>query len=94
MIADLGFIEHHLEGEKLVIENHCYPTQIPNANMVGMRGQISAAIGERSTIAADRSLPAIYHLGLYQLPSVDFAQPRELPVWRHSLTILHLCSSG
>ncbi len=23
---DLGYIEHHLEGEKLVIENHCYQT--------------------------------------------------------------------
>ena len=24
--ADLGYIEHHLEGEKLVIENYCYQT--------------------------------------------------------------------
>ena len=24
--ADLGYIEHHLEGEKRVIENYCYQT--------------------------------------------------------------------
>jgi phycocyanobilin:ferredoxin oxidoreductase len=111
--ADLGFIEHHLEGERLVIENHCYQTpqfrklhlelaQVGNgldilhcvmfpraeyplpmfgADVVGMRGQISAAIVDLSPIAADRSLPATYHLELSQLPSVDFAQPRDLPVW-------------
>ena len=78
--ADLGYIEHHLEGEKLVIENHCYQTtqfrklhlelaQVGNGldilhcvmfpkneyplplfgcDIVGAKGQISAAIVDLS----------------------------------------------
>ena len=89
--ADLGYIEHHLEGEKLVIENHCYQTtqfrklhlelaQVGNGldilhcvmfpkneyplplfgcDIVGAKGQISAAIVDLSPIRADRSLPTI-----------------------------------
>ena len=111
--ADLGYIEHHLEGEKLVIENHCYQTpqfrklhlelaQVGNGldilhcvmfpkneyplplfgcDIVGAKGQISAAIVDLSPIRADRSLPATYHLQLSQLPHFEFTHPRELPVW-------------
>ncbi len=111
--ADLGYIEHHLEGEKLVIENYCYQTpqfrklhlelaQVGNGldilhcvmfpkneyplplfgcDIVGAKGQISAAIVDLSPIRADRSLPATYHLHLSQLPHFEFTHPRELPVW-------------
>ncbi|MCX5965682.1 MAG: phycocyanobilin:ferredoxin oxidoreductase [Cyanobacteria bacterium] len=111
--ADLGYIEHHLEGEKLVIENYCYQTpqfrklhlelaQVGNGldilhcvmfpkneyplplfgcDIVGAKGQISAAIVDLSPIRADRSLPATYHLQLSQLPHFEFTHPRELPVW-------------
>ena len=111
--ADLGYIKHHLEGEKLVIENHCYQTtqfrklhlelaQVGNGldilhcvmfpkneyplplfgcDIVGAKGQISAAIVDLSPIRADRSLPATYHLQLSQLPHFEFTHPRELPVW-------------
>ncbi len=111
--ADLGYIEHHLEGEKLVIENHCYQTpqfrklhlelaQVGNGldilhcvmfpktdyplpmfgtDIVGAKGQVSAAIVDLSSIQADLNLPTHYDLALSQLPKIDFAQPRELPVW-------------
>jgi phycocyanobilin:ferredoxin oxidoreductase len=111
--ADLGYIEHHLEGETLTIENHCYQTpqfrklhlelaQVGNGldilhcvmfprpeyplpifgcDIVGARGNISAAIVDLSPINADRSLPATYHLALSQLAAIDFTQPRELPTW-------------
>jgi phycocyanobilin:ferredoxin oxidoreductase len=111
--ADLGYIEHQLEGETLTIENHCYQTpqfrkmhlelaqvgngldilhcvMFPNptyplplfgCDIVGMRGQISAAIVDLSPIWADRSLPATYHLALSQLPEPTFSQTRELPEW-------------
>jgi phycocyanobilin:ferredoxin oxidoreductase len=111
--ADLGYIEHHLEGETLTIENHCYQTpqfrklhlelaQVGNGldilhcvmfprpeyplpifgcDIVGARGNISAAIVDLSPINADRSLPATYHLALSQLAAIDFSQPRELPTW-------------
>ena len=111
--ADLGYIENHLEGETLTIENHCYQTpqfrklhlelaQVGNGldilhcvmfphthyplplfgcDIVGARGQISAAIVDLSPIRADRSLPATYHLELSQLPQFEFTIPRELPVW-------------
>jgi phycocyanobilin:ferredoxin oxidoreductase len=111
--ADLGYIEHHIEGEKLIIENHCYQTpqfrklhlelaqvgngldilhcvMFPNpdyplpmfgTDLVGAKGQISAAIADLSPIQADLNLPDHYHLALSQLPNVAFTQPRELPVW-------------
>jgi phycocyanobilin:ferredoxin oxidoreductase len=111
--ADLGYIENHLEGETLVIENHCYQTpqfrklhlelaQVGNGldilhcvmfpradyplpmfgtDIVGARGQISAAIADLSPISLDRSLPASYHLALSQLPTVEFSQARDLPAW-------------
>jgi phycocyanobilin:ferredoxin oxidoreductase len=111
--ADLGYIENHLEGEKLVIENFCYQTpqfrklhlelaqvgngldilhcvMFPRANyalpmfgsdIVGARGQISAAIVDLSPINSDRSLPADYNQSLAELPDYGFSQPRELPAW-------------
>jgi phycocyanobilin:ferredoxin oxidoreductase len=58
-----------------------YPLPMFGCDIVGARGQISAAIVDLSPIQADRSLPATYHLALSQLPEAQFSQPRELPSW-------------
>lgn len=111
--ADLGYIENHLEGERLVIENHCYQTpqfrkihlelakvgngldilhcvMFPRADyplpmfgcdIVGARGNISAAIVDVSPVQSDRHLPAHYHLALSELPEIAFEYPRDLPEW-------------
>lgn len=110
---DLGYVEGRLEGEKLVIENHCYQTRefrklhlelakvgqsldilhcvmfprpdfaLPmfGCDLVGGRGQISAAIADLSPVSADNSLPQGYQDRLRALPQPDFSQPRELPTW-------------
>ncbi|NJL85091.1 MAG: phycocyanobilin:ferredoxin oxidoreductase [Leptolyngbyaceae cyanobacterium SM1_1_3] len=110
---DLGYVEGRLEGEKLVIENHCYQTRefrklhlelakvgqsldilhcvmfprpefaLPmfGCDLVGGRGQISAAIADLSPVSADNSLPPSYQEALSNLPQPDFSQPRELPAW-------------
>lgn len=121
---DLGYVEGRLEGERLVIENHCYQTpqfrklhlelakvgqsldilhcvmfprpeyDLPmfGADLVGGRGQISAAIADLSPISApiadegmaapgSRALPEAYTTALRQMPSPEFSQRRELPVW-------------
>ncbi len=109
--ADLGYIENHLEGERLVIENHCYQTpqfrklhlelaQVGNgldilhcvmfprddyalpifgADIVGARGQISAAIVDLSPVQGN--LSPTYNLALSQLNRRSFTQPRDLPEW-------------
>ncbi|MEO1147975.1 MAG: phycocyanobilin:ferredoxin oxidoreductase [Cyanobacteria bacterium J06638_22] len=110
----LGYVEGALEGEKLVIENHCYQTPqfrklhlelaqvgsgldilhcvmfpkpeyalpIFGADLVGGRGgSISAAIADLSPVNAERSLPALYHQALADLPPLLFSQPRALPAW-------------
>ncbi len=111
--ADLGYIENQLEGETLIIENHCYqapqfrkmhlelaqvgsgldilhcvmfpnpeyPLPMFGCDIIGARGQISAAIVDLSPIRADRSLPEPYDRALSQLPEITFSQPRELPAW-------------
>jgi phycocyanobilin:ferredoxin oxidoreductase len=111
--ADLGYVEGRLEGEKLVIENHCYQTPqfrklhlelakvgtsldilhcvmfprpsyaLPmfGTDLVGGRGQISAAIADLSPVSDDRRLPPAYTIALAALPTFPFSQPRELPAW-------------
>jgi phycocyanobilin:ferredoxin oxidoreductase len=113
MPEDLGYVEGHLEGERLVIENRCYQTSqfrklhlelarvgnnldilhcvmFPNPNyalpifgadIVGARGNISAAIADLSPIRSDRALPKRYQTALSALPAIEFSQPRELPQW-------------
>jgi phycocyanobilin:ferredoxin oxidoreductase len=113
MPEDLGYVEGHLEGERLVIENHCYQTSqfrklhlelarvgnnldilhcvmFPNPNyalpifgadIVGARGNISAAIADLSPIRSDRALPKRYQTALSALPAIEFSQLRELPQW-------------
>ena len=58
-----------------------YPLPMFGCDIVGARGQISAAIVDLSPVREDRSLPATYHLALSKLPEVTFEQPRELPPW-------------
>jgi phycocyanobilin:ferredoxin oxidoreductase len=66
-----------------------YPLPLFGCDIVGARGQISAAIIDLSPIYADdlwsvgdpRSLPATYHLALSQLDQFEFSQPRDLPAW-------------
>jgi len=110
---DLGYVEGRLEGEKLVIENHCYESPqfrklhlelaklgngldilhcvmfprldyaLPmfGCDLVGARGQISAAIADLSPTTPDLTLPESYLNDLSDLPSGSFSQPRDLPKW-------------
>lgn len=50
-------------------------------DIVAGRGAISAAIVDLSPVLPDRTLPAKYVQSLGGLSSVQFSQPRELPVW-------------
>ncbi|NJN39054.1 MAG: phycocyanobilin:ferredoxin oxidoreductase [Acaryochloridaceae cyanobacterium CSU_3_4] len=67
---------------------HCVMFPEPNyalpvfgTDLVGGRGQISAAIADLSPITPDRQLSVAYHEYLNQLPTLEFAQPRQLPDW-------------
>ncbi|WP_017303809.1 phycocyanobilin:ferredoxin oxidoreductase [Spirulina subsalsa] len=51
------------------------------SDIVGGRGQISAAIVDLSPTLPHRQLPDSYQKGLEALPSPQFSQPRELPPW-------------
>jgi phycocyanobilin:ferredoxin oxidoreductase len=94
------FRKLHLElakvGQNLDIL-HCvmfprpdYDLPMFGSDLVGGRGQISAAIADLSPISApippegevtQRSLPEGYQQALRALPGVEFSQPRELPTW-------------
>lgn len=58
-----------------------YALPMFGTDLVGGRGQISAAIADLSSTNADLSLPNRYREALAALPSVNFSQPRELPDW-------------
>lgn len=67
---------------------HCVMFPRPNyalpmfgTDLVGGRGQISAAIADLSPLNADRTLPEAYQSALSALPNPTFSQPRELPAW-------------
>lgn len=67
---------------------HCVMFPRPNydlpmfgTDLVGGRGQISAAIVDLSPTSADRRLPEEYRQAIAALPAVQFSQPRELPSW-------------
>ncbi|TAF03878.1 MAG: phycocyanobilin:ferredoxin oxidoreductase [Nostocales cyanobacterium] len=67
---------------------HCVMFPRPNydipmfgCDLVGGRGQISAAIADLSPVNLERKLPDGYHHALSNLTKVNFSQPRELPEW-------------
>lgn len=84
------FRKMHLElakvGQMLDIL-HCVMFPRPEYNLpmfgcdlVGGRGQISAAIADLSPLS-DRQLPPAYTTALSTLDKINFSQPRELPEW-------------
>jgi len=58
-----------------------YALPMFGTDLVGGRGQISAAIADLSPISADHTLPAPYYPALAALPTLNFSQPRDLPDW-------------
>ncbi len=58
-----------------------YALPMFGTDIVGGRGQISAAIADLSPTSGDRTLPAEYQQSLTALPSIQFSQPRDLPPW-------------
>ncbi|MBE9007001.1 phycocyanobilin:ferredoxin oxidoreductase [Fortiea sp. LEGE XX443] len=60
-----------------------YDLPMFGCDLVGGRGQISAAIVDLSPVHLDRTLPESYTIQLSTLKALDFSQPRELPEWGH-----------
>jgi phycocyanobilin:ferredoxin oxidoreductase len=58
-----------------------YALPMFGCDLVGGRGQISAAIADLSPLNRDRILPNTYRERLQALPPSQFSQPRELPEW-------------
>ena len=58
-----------------------YALPMFGTDLVGGRGQISAAIADLSPVSENRTLPDTYQHALQTLPTIDFSQPRELPPW-------------
>ena len=58
-----------------------YALPMFGTDLVGGRGQISAAIADLSPTSRDRRLPDTYQHDLKALPASHFSQPRELPPW-------------
>ncbi|MCP6761841.1 MAG: phycocyanobilin:ferredoxin oxidoreductase [Fischerella sp. CENA71] len=58
-----------------------YDLPMFGCDLVGGRGQISAAIADLSPVNSDHSLSESYTSALVALPVADFSQPRDLPEW-------------
>lgn len=58
-----------------------YALPMFGCDLVGGRGQISAAIADLSPLSSDRTLPTEYSSALKALPVINFSSPRELPAW-------------
>ena len=58
-----------------------YALPMFGTDLVGGRGQISAAIADLSPTSVDRALPTGYQQALGSLPIPTFSQSRELPPW-------------
>lgn len=58
-----------------------YALPMFGCDLVGGRGQISAAIADLSPLNRDRILTENYRQALMALPAPQFSQPRELPEW-------------
>ena len=50
-------------------------------DLVGARGQISAAIADLSPTSPDLTLPEVYRSALAATSTPQFSQPRDLPPW-------------
>ncbi|SRR5579883_1487702 len=58
-----------------------YDLPMFGCDLVGGRGQISAAITDLSPLSPGQTLPQSYSLELSTLRKLNFSQPRELPEW-------------
>jgi phycocyanobilin:ferredoxin oxidoreductase len=58
-----------------------YALPMFGCDLVGGRGQISAAIADLSPLNSQRILPDSYRHALQALPTPQFSQPRDLPEW-------------
>ncbi|MGB5960798.1 MAG: phycocyanobilin:ferredoxin oxidoreductase [Coleofasciculaceae cyanobacterium] len=58
-----------------------YALPMFGCDLVGGRGQISAAIADLSPLNSDRILTDNYRQALKALPTPQFSQPRDLPEW-------------
>ncbi|MEM9923088.1 MAG: phycocyanobilin:ferredoxin oxidoreductase [Cyanobacteria bacterium P01_D01_bin.50] len=58
-----------------------YDLPMFGCDLVGGKGQISAAIADLSPLRMRGSLPSNYNIALSALPVLNFSQPRELPQW-------------
>ncbi|MFM7363578.1 MAG: phycocyanobilin:ferredoxin oxidoreductase [Cuspidothrix sp.] len=58
-----------------------YDIPMFGCDLVGGRGQISAAIVDLSPVNLERILPEGYNFQLSQLTTINFSQSRELPEW-------------
>ncbi|KOP25472.1 phycocyanobilin:ferredoxin oxidoreductase [Hapalosiphon sp. MRB220] len=58
-----------------------YDLPMFGCDLVGGRGQISAAIADLSPVNSDHSLSEAYTSALVALPAMNFSQPRDLPEW-------------
>jgi phycocyanobilin:ferredoxin oxidoreductase len=58
-----------------------YDLPMFGCDLVGGRGQISAAIADLSPLGMSGTLPSTYNDALVALPALDFSQPRDLPEW-------------
>lgn len=85
------FRKMHLElakvGQNLDIL-HCvmfpkpeYALPMFGCDIVAGRGEVSAAIADLSPTNPERTLPQAYQNALQALPTPQFSQPRDLPVW-------------
>ena len=58
-----------------------YALPMFGCDLVGGRGQISAAIADLSPVSADRLLPEDYSCAIKTLLALNFSSPSELPAW-------------
>ena len=58
-----------------------YDLPMFGCDLVGGRGQISAAIADLSPTRPERQLPEAYQTALQAQPQPQFSQPRDLPEW-------------
>lgn len=65
----------------VMFPNPDYGLPMFGCDLVGGRGQISAAIVDLSPVSRDRTLPEAYRSAIATLPEVTFSQPREVPTW-------------